>query len=90
MFVAEKVPLLLVISLAVKVIKNGCRCIVEIRGTQGWALVGDPAWAVGECRDVAIGRIHTKKWDILEFLKDKLSTPSVKLYGAENQIFREN
>ena len=26
---------------------------VEIRGTQGCALVGDPARAVGECRDVA-------------------------------------
>ena len=32
----------------VKGIKNGCPCIVEIRGTQGCALVG-----VGECRDVA-------------------------------------
>ena len=30
-----------------KGIKNGCPCIVEIRGTQGCALVGDPAWAVG-------------------------------------------
>ena len=38
---------------AVKGIKNGCPCIVEIRGTQGCALVGDPARAVGECRDVA-------------------------------------
>ena len=37
----------------VKGIKNGCPCIVEIRGTQGCALVGDPARAVGECRDVA-------------------------------------
>ena len=34
----------------VKGIKNGCPCIVEIRGTQGCALVGDPARAVGECR----------------------------------------
>ena len=40
-------------SLHVKGIKNGCPCIVEIRGTQGCALVGDPARAVGECRDVA-------------------------------------
>ena len=43
-------------SLAVKYgkgIKNGCPCIVEIRGTQGCALVEDPARAVGECRDVA-------------------------------------
>ena len=38
---------------SVKGIKNGCQCIVEIRGMQGCALVGDPAWAVGECRDVA-------------------------------------
>ena len=37
----------------VKGIKNGCPFIVEIRGTQGCALVGDPARAVGECRDVA-------------------------------------
>ena len=37
----------------VKGIKNGCPCIVEIRGTQGFALVEDPARAVGECRDVA-------------------------------------
>ena len=37
----------------VKGIKNGCPCIVEIWGTQGCALVGDPARAVGECRDVA-------------------------------------
>ena len=36
-----------------KGIKNGCPCIVEIRGTQGCALVGDPARAIGECRDVA-------------------------------------
>ena len=28
-------------------IKNGCLCIVEIRGTQGCAR------AIGECRDVA-------------------------------------
>ena len=34
----------------VKGIKNGCPCIVEIRGTQGCALVGDPARAVGEGR----------------------------------------
>ena len=39
--------------LFIKGIKNGCPCIVEIRGTQGCALVGDPARAVGECRDVA-------------------------------------
>ena len=37
----------------VKGIKNGCPCIAEIRGTQGCALVGNPARAVGECRDVA-------------------------------------
>ena len=37
----------------IKGIKNGCPCIVEIRGTQGCALVGDPARAVGECRVVA-------------------------------------
>ena len=36
-----------------KGIKNGCPCIVDIRGTQGCALVGDPARAVGECMDVA-------------------------------------
>ena len=36
-----------------KGIKNGCPCIVEIRGMQGCALVGDPARAVGSCRDVA-------------------------------------
>ena len=36
-----------------KGIKNGYPCIVEIRGTQGCALVGDPARAVGECREVA-------------------------------------
>ena len=30
----------------IKGIKNGCPCIVEIRGTQGCALVGDPALAV--------------------------------------------
>ena len=38
--------------LIAKGIKNGCPCIVEIRGTQGCALVGDPARAVGECREV--------------------------------------
>ena len=43
----------LVLLCFVKGIKNGCPCIVEIRGTQGCALVGDPARAVGECRDVA-------------------------------------
>ena len=37
----------------IKGIKIGCPGIVEIRGTQGCALVGDPARAVGECRDVA-------------------------------------
>ena len=41
------------ITSIVKGIKNGCPCIVEIRGTQGCALVGDPARAVGEFRDVA-------------------------------------
>ena len=34
-------------------IKNGCPCIVEIRGTQGCAVVRDPERAVGKCRDVA-------------------------------------
>ena len=43
----------LVLTWHVKGIKNGCPCIVEIKGTQGCALVGDPARAVGECRDVA-------------------------------------
>ena len=41
------------VNIYTKGIKNGCPCIVEIRGTQGCALVGDPARAVGECRDVA-------------------------------------
>ena len=41
------------VLLFVKGIKNGCPCIVEIRGTQGCALVGDPARAVGQFRDVA-------------------------------------
>ena len=45
--------MLLPIDVIVKGIKNGCPCIVEIRGTQSCALVGDPARAVGECRDVA-------------------------------------
>ena len=36
-----------------KGIKNGWPCIVEIRGMQGCALVGDPALAYGSCRDVA-------------------------------------
>ena len=45
--------LFLWLSDIIKGIKNGCPCIVEIRGTQGCALVGDPARAVGECRDVA-------------------------------------
>ena len=39
--------------ISVKGINNGGPRIVEIRGTQGCALVGDPARAVGECRDVA-------------------------------------
>ena len=43
----------IMVSWLIKGIKNGCPCIVEIRGTQGCALVGDPARAVGECRDVA-------------------------------------
>ena len=34
-------------------IENGCPCIVVIRGTQGCALVGDPARAVAECNEVA-------------------------------------
>ena len=45
--------ILVVVWWFVKGIKNGCPCIVEIRGTQGCALVRDPARAVGECRDVA-------------------------------------
>ena len=40
-------------QLHVKGIKNGFPCIMEIRGTQGCALVGVSARAVGECRDVA-------------------------------------
>ena len=34
-------------------IKNGHPCIVEIRGTEGCALVGDPARAGGSWRDIA-------------------------------------
>ena len=37
----------------VKGIQNGYPCIVEIRGTQGCALVGDPARAYGSWKDVA-------------------------------------
>ena len=37
----------------VKGIRNCFPCIVEIRGTQGRALVGVPARAVSECWDVA-------------------------------------
>ena len=44
---------LIALHIIIKGIKNGCPCIVEIRGTQGCALVGDPTRAVGECRDVA-------------------------------------
>ena len=40
-------------TLNIKGIKNGYPCIVEIRGMQGCALVGDPARAAGECRGVA-------------------------------------
>ena len=36
-----------------KGIKNGCSCIVEIRGMQRCALVRDPSRAAGEYRDVA-------------------------------------
>ena len=36
----------------VKGIKNGCPCIVKIRGIQGYALVGELARAVGEYSDV--------------------------------------
>ena len=36
-----------------KGVKNGSPCIVKIRGTPSSAVVGDPARAVGECRDVA-------------------------------------
>ena len=53
MLVAEKMLLLLVISPTAKGIKNGCPCIVEIRGTQGWAFVGYSARTVDECRDVS-------------------------------------
>ena len=52
-FVLHVFCLIAYISVFVKGIKNGCPCIVDIRGTQGCALVGDPARAVGECRDVA-------------------------------------
>ena len=36
-----------------KGIKNGCPCIVEIRGMHGCAVVRDPARAIGECGDAA-------------------------------------
>ena len=48
MFVEEYV-----MYMYIKVIKNFCLCIVEIRGTRGCVLVRDPARALGECRDVA-------------------------------------
>ena len=41
------------LALFVKGIKNGCLCIVEMRGTQGCALVEDPTATIGECADVA-------------------------------------
>ena len=37
-----------------KGIKNGWPCIVEIRGTQGCALVEDPVRAVGEVIHVLV------------------------------------
>ena len=42
------------VSTPVQGVKNGYpSCIVVIRCTHGYALVGDPARAIGECRDVA-------------------------------------
>ena len=35
-------------------IKSGCSCIVEIRGMQGCALVGDTQRAVGEYRVISV------------------------------------
>ena len=49
----EILKILAIYIVLTKGIKNGWPCIVEIRGTQGCALVGDPARAAGECRDVA-------------------------------------
>ena len=43
----------MVVDLFVKWDKNGCLCIVEIRGLQGCALFGNPARAVCECRAVS-------------------------------------
>ena len=40
------------ITRALLKVLNGCPCIVENRGMQGCALVGDLARAVGECRNI--------------------------------------
>ena len=53
MWILDQLNTIIKLQMSNKGIKNGCPCIVEIRGTQGCALVGDPARAVGECRDVA-------------------------------------
>ena len=46
------------VKIIVKGIKNGCPRIVEIRGTQGCALVGDPARAVGDMEYKIIKKIR--------------------------------
>ena len=51
----------------IKGIKNGCPCIVEIRGTQGCALVGDPARA--NARATILNPFYNMEYKIMKQIR---------------------
>ena len=74
-----------------KGIKNGCPCIVEIRGTQGCALVGDPARAVGECRDVAIlNPFYNMEHKIIKKIRQNMTWIDEDILGINLTLNRYN
>ena len=59
----------------IKGIKNGCPCIVKIRGTQGCALVGDPA------RATILNPFYNMEYEIIKKIRQNTAWIEADILG---------
>ena len=66
-----------------KGIKNGCPCIVEIRGTQGCALVGDPARAsdLHNARATILNPFYNMEYKIIKKIRQNTAWIETDILG---------
>ena len=77
----------------IKGIKNGCPCIVEIRGTQDCALVGDPARAVAKaqpCVPLILNPFYNMKCKIVKKIRQNTTWIEVDILGINLTSNRYN